>query len=159
MHNRTSNKKSNPINKALDIIGLILIILFLVITIIVWKNAPSIIPTHYNFAGVADAYGSKNTMLYFTVPITLVLYIGLFLVSKHPEIHNFPINITDENKESLYNLSTRLVKIINIELILIFLFINTSTRRPTLSASFLPIIMIVMFTTLGIFIYKMMKIK
>lgn len=155
----TNLGKYNIINKTLDITGFIFIILFLVISIITWKNAPDIVPTHYNSAGIADSYGSKNTMLYIMLPLTLVFYIGLFILSKFPQIYNYPVKITDENKQRLYDLSSMFIRILNIELVLILLFITASTGKNSLSTSFLPISMIILFGTVIIFIYKISKKK
>lgn len=50
------------LNKIIDIVGVVLIIALVLITFIGWINAPEIVPTHYNFNGEVDGYGSKNTM-------------------------------------------------------------------------------------------------
>ena len=50
------------INKCLDIVGLILVMALIIITFIYWSKAPDIVPTHFNFNGEIDAYGSKNTL-------------------------------------------------------------------------------------------------
>ena len=64
--------KYKKINKCLDIIGLILAVALVIMTFIYWGKAPDIIPTHYNFKGEVDAYGSKNT-IFILLPIALII--------------------------------------------------------------------------------------
>ena len=54
--------KYKNINRLLDIIGSTLLILLIVTTFMYWGKAPDIVPTHFNFKGEIDAYGSKNTL-------------------------------------------------------------------------------------------------
>ena len=84
------------INKFLDIIGLALVVALVIMTFIYWGNAPDIIPTHYNFKGEVDAYGSKNTV-FILLPIVLITYIGIAVLSKFPQVYNYPVEINQSN--------------------------------------------------------------
>ena len=57
--------KYKTINRLLDIIGIALLIMLIVTTFIYWGKAPDMVPTHFNFKGEIDAYGSKNTLFIF----------------------------------------------------------------------------------------------
>lgn len=160
---RCSGKYKN-INKALDIIGVLLIISLCIITFIEWRNAPNIIPTHYNFQGEIDAYGSKN-MLFFLLPIVVILYIGLYVLAGYPEVYNYAIRITEENKERQYNMASTLIRVLNIELVLTFTYIQLKqatsifSETDNLSLWFLPIVLVIIFGTLAFYIYKSVKNK
>ncbi len=78
--------KYSKINKSLDIIGMILVISLVVMTFIYWGKAPEVVPTHYNFKGEIDAYGSKNT-LFILLPIAVITYIGIAILAKFPNIY------------------------------------------------------------------------
>lgn len=154
-----NNKGKNKIvSRVLDVAGFLLIILFLIVTAITWMKSPDIIPTHYNALGIADGYGSKNMNL-ILVPITLAIYGGLFFLGKHPEFHNYPKKVTDENRDKLYNMSTTLVKVLNIEVTAIFLYQAATTGKESIGTMFLPLTMVIIFATLGVFIYKLMKVN
>lgn len=156
--------KYKSINKALDIIGFLLIISLSIITFIEWRNAPDIIPIHYNFHGEIDAYGSKN-MLFFLLSIVVMLYIGLYVLARYPQVYNYAIRITDENKERQYNMASTLIRVLNIELVSIFTYIQLKqvasifSETDKLSLWFLPIVLAIIFGTLAFYIYKSVKNK
>lgn len=91
-----SKDRYEKVNKFLDIIGLILVLALVIMTFIYWRKAPDIIPTHYNFKGEIDAYGSKNTV-FILLPIVLITYIGIAVLSKFPQVYNYPIEIKKSN--------------------------------------------------------------
>ena len=93
--------KYKNINRLLDIIGSTLLILLIVTTFMYWGKAPDMVPTHFNFKGEIDSYGSKNT-LFILLPIVIITYIGLAILSKYPQVYNYCIEITSRNKEKQY---------------------------------------------------------
>lgn len=101
--------KYKNINSLLDIIGGTLLILLIVITFMYWGKAPNIVPTHFNFKGEIDAYGSKNT-LFILLPIVIIIYIGLAILSKYPQVCNYCIEITPINKDKQYSLNNKRMK-------------------------------------------------
>lgn len=82
-------------------------------------KAPDIVPTHFDFNGEVDGYGSKNT-LFISLPITVIMYIGLAILAKYPEIYNYAIEITPRNKERQYSMATTFIRVMNIEIVSIF---------------------------------------
>lgn len=156
--------KYKSINKALDIIGFLLIVSLSVITFIEWRNAPDIIPIHYNFHGEIDAYGSKN-MLFFLLPIVVMLYVGLYVLAGYPKLYNYVIKITDENKERQYNMSSTLIRVLNIEIISMVTYIQLKEATSIFSGKgnllfeFLSIALVGIFGTLAFYIYKSVKNK
>lgn len=153
--------KYAKINKYLDIIGIILFIVLIAITFVYWVKAPDTVPIHFNFKGEIDAYGSKNT-IFILLPIAIIIYIGLTILSKYPQICNYCIEITPENKEKQYSMASTFIRIINIEILLIFFYIqiNTSISMNSgemLSIAFLPISLFVLFASVGFYIYKSIK--
>lgn len=155
--------KYKKINKCLDIIGLILAVALVIMTFIYWGKAPDIIPTHYNFKGEVDAYGSKNT-IFILLPIALMSYIGIAILSKFPQVYNYPVEINPRNKEKQYLMASIFIRIVNIETLSIFFYIQISIGAAMnsgkgLSMAFLPISMFVLFGSIGFYIYKSIKCK
>ena len=151
------------INKCLDIVGLILVMALIIITFIYWSKAPDIVPTHFNFNGEIDAYGSKNT-LFILLPIVIISYIVLAILSKYPQVYNYCIEITPINKDKQYSMASTFIKIINVEILAIFLYIQISTiiamnNSKSLSIVFLPISLLILFGSIGVYIYKSVKFK
>ena len=150
--------KYAKINKYLDIIGVVLVVALIVITCIYWIKAPDIVPIHFNFKGEIDSYGSKNT-LFILLPIAIIIYIGLAILSKYPEVCNYCIEINDKNKEKQYSMASTFIRIINVEMLAIFFYIQISmaismNNGKSLSITFLPITLFILFGSVGFYIYK-----
>ena len=141
--------KYAKINKYLDIIGVVLVVALIVITCIYWIKAPDIVPIHFNFKGEIDSYGSKNT-LFILLPIAIIIYIGLAILSKYPEVCNYCIEITPRNKEKQYSMASTFIRIMNVEILTLVLFIQISiaismNNGKSISIVFLPIALFILF--------------
>lgn len=164
MRKREGIGKYDKINRYLDIIGIVLLIALVIITFIYWGKAPDIVPTHYNFKGEIDAYGSKNT-LFILLPIAVIMYIGIAILAKFPNIYNYPVEINSKNKEKQYSMATTFIRVINVEVLAMFLYIQVSTGHSMnnndkgLSIAFLPILLFILFGSVGYYIYKAIKCK
>ena len=145
------------INKFLDIIGLALVVALVIMTFIYWGNAPDIIPTHYNFKWEVDAYGSKNTV-FILLPIVLITYIGIAVLSKFPQVYNYPVEINLRNKEKQYLMASTFIRVLNVEIVTLFFFIQMNSGK-VLSIAFLFIFLLIIFGSIGFYIYKAIKCK
>ncbi|MDT0293926.1 DUF1648 domain-containing protein [Mesonia ostreae] len=67
---------------------------------------PEIIPIHYNFKGKPDGYGNKNNIWLLSM-IGNVLAFGLYQLTRHPALFNYPENITRKKKQILFTYSKR----------------------------------------------------
>jgi uncharacterized membrane protein len=92
---------------------------------------PDIIPTHFNGAGEIDGWGSKNTIV---IPLIIQLVMTLLLgcLAKHPEKHNYPFAITDENRDYQYARSSELIMKLNLIINIIFTTISYSIVKAEL---------------------------
>jgi uncharacterized membrane protein len=90
-----------------------------------WKlpNLPDVIPTHFGMNGEIDSWGSKYTIF---IPLLIQFGVSLLLdyTSRHPEKHNYPFQITDENKGAQYAASARLMQRLTILVGIIFTTIS-----------------------------------
>lgn len=164
MRNRAGIGKYDKINRCLDIIGIVLVIILVIITFIYWGKAPDIVPTHYNLKGEIDAYGSKNT-LFILLPIAVIMYVAIAILAKFPNIYNYPVEINQKNKEKQYFMATTFIRVINVEVLLMFLYIQVSIGYSMnngsrgLTIAFLPISLFILFGSVGYYIYKAIKCK
>ena len=71
------------ISRVSTIISAIMLLTYIIVLISIWSRIPDTVPTHFNAAGVADSYGSKRI----------------------PAIWNFPVAVTEENRERLYKIA------------------------------------------------------
>jgi uncharacterized membrane protein len=87
-------------------LGLVLLQVYLVFQH--WQFLPERIPTHYNFAGVPDAHGSKTTLLFLPL-IGAGLFVMLTVVGLNPQSMNLPVKVTEENRELVYAQAVRFI--------------------------------------------------
>jgi uncharacterized membrane protein len=109
-------------NKTYRLTAFVLILIHAVYIFWQLPTLPDVIPTHFGINGEIDSWGSKYTIL---LPLLIQLLVSLLLdyTSRHPEKHNYPFQITDENRERHYEASSRLLQKLTILVGLIFLTI------------------------------------
>ena len=146
MNNRPKIKVPfEPIDIIVEVISMTLLLLMLIYTIIEYKHLPETIPTHFNAQGIADDYSDKS-MIWGLPILGIVMYAGLFIVNKFPHVHNYMVNITEENALKNYRFSTRLVRGVNFFTVVLFAYIqytiiaSAKGESITLGSWFLPIV-------------------
>lgn len=150
------NKK---INKVLDIVTFILVLGTIIGTVVLWVKAPDMIPNHYNELGEVESYISKNSV-FLVLGILLVVYLPGFLISKYPDIYSYVVKINDKNRESQYNMAATFVKVLNLEIVMLFAYIQLKVleENPSkISIVFMVVPLIIIFGTLGIYIRSSLK--
>ncbi|SDS00281.1 Protein of unknown function [Formosa sp. Hel1_31_208] len=105
-----------------DSISATLLLLMIIYTILSYDDLPEIIPSHFNAKGEIDGHSEKQ-MLWLLPVLGIVTFIGLFILNKYPQIHNYMVNITQDNALKNYRLSTRIVRFTNLFMMLTFALI------------------------------------
>jgi uncharacterized membrane protein len=124
-----------------------------------WATLPDKIPTHFDFAGTPDHWGSKYSLL-LLVGVTIVLYVGLSILTRFPHIYNYPFAITDENRRQQYSLARNMVTALKAELVCVFVFMTWQTvnvacgRAGDLTGWFMPAFLLIVFGTVIIYFVK-----
>lgn len=54
---------TTPYQRILNLFSFLLFLGLFLYPVLIWSKIPEEIPTHYNFAGEADAFGSKTSVL------------------------------------------------------------------------------------------------
>jgi len=163
-----SRPKIQPELSATDIIieiaGWLALSVLWFITLYNYSKLPGSIPVHFNAAGNADSYGAKSTI--FLLPaIGTVLFIGMTILNRFPYIFNYPVGINDGNALKQYTMATRLIRYLKLAFIFIFTTITWSTfsissgKQSGLGSLSLPLMLLIIFIPLSIFIYKSFKAK
>jgi len=125
--------------------------------IINWPSIPEKVPSHFNAFGVADAWSGKGTLL--VVPfVCLALYSVLTIVSLFPAIWNMPVKVTPENYIPVYQSTRSMICYLKLVLVATFsyMFVCIAMSRP-LGTIFLPLVLIVVFGIIALFIIKIAK--
>ena len=111
-----------PLDFVLLAFGIVAGVLLIVATAVYWPGLPDEIPTHFNFAGEADARGPKWTLL-------LLPALGVFMtatmavLSRLPHIYNYPWKITEKNAPAQYICARRLILALGAEIPWLLLYI------------------------------------
>ena len=130
------NKSNRPIikieltivDKIIEAIALLVLASTIILVAYYYNKLPGIIPTHFDFSGKVDDYGSKSSI--FTLPIlSTLLYIGLTVLNKYPQTFNYLGEITLDNAESQYRFATRFLRVLKLIVMITFLIIILSIVR------------------------------
>jgi uncharacterized membrane protein len=146
----------------IELISGLSLILMIGFPLYYFSELPDILPRHFNASGVADGFSQKNVI--WTLPsIGFVMYIGMFFLSRFPHIFNYPKEITQENAEHQYRIATKLIRTLNMLLAVSFFYIELATiqtalnKQDGLGAFFLPIFLLGIFGTIGVYLYSGFK--
>lgn len=151
-------------NIIIDFVCGILIIISSTKVITNWINLPSIIPSHFNAAGEINGFGSKNFI--FILPTVMIfLFVMFTILEKFPHRFNYPVMINIRNAENQYRLAVKLLKIIKLEIIIIFSYLSSAIinsaigKKLTINPIFPQITIIMIFSTVILYTYLAKKNK
>lgn len=139
-----------------NIITALILTFFIGYLIVEWKNIPDIVATHFTISGKADAYGEKNCIL--IIPIIAVLVFStIAVVERFPNIWNFPVKVTEENREKLINNGLKLTGVLKMLLSTWFCYIGFCSAKgmPLSLPSYVFLVAVAIAIIVGI--YKMVK--
>ncbi len=142
-----------------------LILICMWINVIVsYRSLPQVIPVHFDFSGKPDRYDNK--FMIFLLPfIVTIIFAGLYFLCGYPHKFNYPSVITVENAEKQYRLSTRLIRVINLIVVVAFSYITVKvihdSKQPgsILDWWFVPVLILALLLPTGYYIYRSMKLK
>ena len=112
-----------PTDYAVEGLGWGLLLLAFILAIYGYVVLPETVPTHFNFKGQPDAYGSKISLLYVPI-ISLILTAGMTWLNRYPEIFNYPVKITEENAEKQYKNAQTAIRWLKVAVNVIFLLVT-----------------------------------
>ncbi|MBM6753108.1 DUF1648 domain-containing protein [Mediterraneibacter glycyrrhizinilyticus] len=153
---KTENTRADRI---LDFLGWILLIGTLAYLILGWSSFPDQIPMHYNGAGEIDRWGGKGEIIFIEV-MMWILYLGIGVVEKYPQIWNTGVEVTAKNKEKVYRTLKYMLKTLKFLTALIFAYlIVNSLQSAPLPGWFTPAVMILVFGDMAFWLLRLFRIK
>lgn len=93
--------------------------------IISWGSLPDTIPMHYDLSGEIDRWGNKGELIFLPV-MMWIIYLGITLMQRFPQIWNTGVTVTPENRERVYRTlkymveSLKLIVVVDFSLLTIF---------------------------------------
>ena len=101
----------------LEVISILDLLTFSIFTIFTWSDVPQKIPTHFNWSGNPDSWGTKGAvplMLY----VTLFVFFVMSFFSRFPRAINFPIPVREDKSKLHLQLRFSLILWTKAELII-----------------------------------------
>ena len=146
-------------DRILDLLGWILLVGTLAYLILGWSSFPDQIPMHYNGAGEIDRWGGKGEIIFIEV-MMWILYLGIGVVEKYPQIWNTGVEVTEKNKEKVYRILKYMLKTLKFLTALIFAYlIVNSLQSAPLPGWFTPAVMILVFGDMAFWLIRLFRIK
>lgn len=82
-----------------------------VVLIVAWPQLPERIPTHFGVSGQPNAYGGKGILILLAA-LAAAVGLGFWVLSRFPQVFNYPRRITDANAPRQYRLAQRLLRVL-----------------------------------------------
>lgn len=120
-----------------------------------WGVLPDRIPTHFDYAGKPNGWGSKGALLILPI-IEFVLFTVLSIVQRFPQVYNYPVKITEANARRQYTLARSLLAWLSFEMVWLFGYIEWKSIQTALGQTQglgLVAIMAFMAATVGTTVY------
>lgn len=115
-------------------LGMLLLIAATVFVLLSWQTLPDMIPTHFDAAGVPDAYGGRSSLISLLV-VGWVAYLLFTVLSYFPRFWNLPVKTP-----RAYQLAGLMMPILGLVLAFVFSWILVCTVLGRgLGAWFLPV--------------------
>jgi uncharacterized membrane protein len=115
-----------PIDRVLEILAICVLSGTWIFSFWAYSRLPDIIPVHFDFDGTPNDYGSRGT--FFTLPaIGIGVYVLITMISRYPHLFNYPKQVTEENAERLYSMSTTMMRYLKTAVLVIFGTISVDT--------------------------------
>lgn len=150
------------IDKLIELIALIGVILLILLPVIYYNELPNEIPTHFGPDGNADAFSQKR-MIWVLPIIGIIIYIGMYWLNKYPHIFNYPQKITEENASKQYQIATRAIRTLNAIISWLLAYLTYASIQTALgnqnglSPYFAPIFMVILFASIAYFLFVSVK--
>ncbi|KZN98602.1 DUF1648 domain-containing protein [Pseudobacillus badius] len=161
--NTDSQQEKRTFEKVSTFVSFAFIIINIIYLLVQWKELPGQVPIHFNAKGEADGWGGKG-MVWFLPFIAFLLWGVMTALERMPHLYNIP-NLTEENKEQLFMNTRAMLNVMKSEIIIFLVYTSWQSvqwsrgNEAGLGYFELPVFLIVVFGTMGVFLYRNYKIS
>jgi uncharacterized membrane protein len=144
-------QKKKFIYRTIDILSIILMIATFVLLVLFWKKIPDTIPSHYDGAGMPDAYNDKSSLI--LLVFAEVFTLGSMLFAK------LMVKMTSSSNNSIMETINPMLSVLNFGLVVMFTYMfYCSATSKALGIYFLPVTLIGTFLPIIYYLYKYYRI-
>ncbi|PSB03347.1 DUF1648 domain-containing protein [Merismopedia glauca] len=144
---------------ALDLVGIIGLIVSLVIAVSAWSGLPDIIPVHFGLDGRPNGWGNKSIFWMFPF-LNIVVFLSFTVLRRYPHTFNYPVKITPQNAEFQYQIAIDLLNWLKTEFVWLFVYIegeiirSSKLNNSSLNIEWLLVFLCFIFVTVGVYLYQ-----
>ena len=137
------------LDKTVEMVSKIILVVMWGLTIYTMIKFPATIPIHFNSNGQVDNYGNKATILILPI-LPTIMYLGLTMLNRYPQVYNYMTKINEDNSEYQYTIVIRMLRFINLVILLIFswiillIYLTTIGVTSGLGFWFLPVTLVLL---------------
>lgn len=95
----------------LDLLSISCMAFMLATGLFYFSSLPEQMPIHFNASGQVDDYGPR-TMIFLLPGLAIATSVIIVLIGRDPKNYNFPVKVTDQNREALIGESRLLISAI-----------------------------------------------
>lgn len=140
--------ETGPVTRVLRIAALLGIAALTVVVLVRYPSLPETVPTHFDFRGEADGFGSRASMLWLAGG-TVVLGVAMAWLSTRPQVLNYPGEITEANAQRMYREGERLMVWVLAGMAVVYLGIVLQTLTGTGAAVLVVGLVVLLVSTLA----------
>jgi len=122
-------RRLNVLDITIEVASIVVLLVSIFLLWYYYPQMPEQIIMHFNALGEADSYGDKENIITLA-KVNVAFYLGLTVLSFFPGIYNYPVKVTNYNKEYLFPLGIRFMRVLKLltttlmSLLMIFVMFN-----------------------------------
>lgn len=120
---RMSAKKLRTIT---SVICFLMIFAYVIYLQAVWSSLPERVPIHFDLHGVPNRYGKRGFLFFEPILALLILGLMMFCENIPQDWCNFPVEVTEENKEQLYEIGIKMMSMLKLTGVAVCLYAGIS---------------------------------
>jgi len=124
MSNTNAQPPLQQQEQMIEWLSLFLLIAMCLYAVMKFGYLPDSVPQHFNAHGEPDSWGSKGVIFLGPGIAIGTYFLFYFILKMSPESYNYPVKITEENKDYQYALSRILLKVTNLWTMVLMAFIT-----------------------------------
>lgn len=109
-----------------SVICFLMIFAYVIYLQAVWSSLPERVPIHFDLHGVPNRYGKRGFLFFEPILALLILGLMMFCENIPQDWCNFPVEVTEENKEQLYEIGIKMMSMLKLTGVAVCLYAGIS---------------------------------
>lgn len=152
--------KRTKLQRVIDFISMVIAVAIITSTILSYSELPETVPIYLGLDGSLESFVANKYAIFVYIGIGIVMFLITSVLSIYPRIiveklKMTKVEITNENRDRQYSLARTFIKILGLEFIMLFGYMQYSVTEATINnvktigASYLVGLAIIIFSIIG----------